>query len=98
MMKPDLWCEVEGTPIYRVHKYGYGCGPVLADWFSTSDSDRTVFDSTHRTTEHTACAFALDALLRAGLGQFPGPEAYYEAGRAAIAEALKQGQLRLPIK
>ncbi len=90
---PSLFTEINGTPIYHVHKDGYGMGRELDFWYSTAQQPEEL---------HEECRFRVDELdpecRVKPVGDEPPIESWnrFQAHcKRAIAQALRENKLKL---
>jgi hypothetical protein len=90
---PSLFAEINGIPIYHVHKDGYGIGRELDFCYSTAQSPEDL---------HYECRFRVDELdpecRVKPIGDEPPIESwnrFQEHCKRAIAQALRENKLKL---
>jgi hypothetical protein len=90
---PSLFAEINGIPIYHVHKDGYGAGRETDFWYSTAQVPEDL---------HYECSFRVDELdpkcRVQPVGNEPPIESwnrFQEHCKRAIAQALRENKLKL---
>jgi hypothetical protein len=91
-LRPSLFAEIEGVPVYHVHKYGYGEGCELDFWYSTAQYPEEL---------HEECRFRVDELdpncRVERVGDEPWQESwnrFQEHCKSVIAQAIRDGKIK----
>jgi|GEM_PF-2775475 hypothetical protein len=90
---PNLFAEIEGVPIYHVHKDGYGLGPENDFWYSTAQSPEDL----HEEYSFRVDKFDPDCRVKS-IGDEPASvswERFIDHCKQVIAQALRDKKLKL---